>query len=125
MASRIGAGVLALLVIAACQLPGSHPSCNLMIDWVNFVQVGSTQYVAGQQPSTVLKETDLGPVYAKVKFKVSGNVCDSNYQIKDGDAAFLDPGTPIYQVNGHPAGEELAARFYGSIVLYRVMKPAQ
>ncbi len=124
MAARFGAGMLALLFTAACQLPGSHPSCNVMIDWVNFVQVGSTQYVAGPQTSTVLKETELGPVYAKVKFKVSGNVCDSNYRIKDGDAAFLDPGTPIYQVNGHPAGEELAARFNGSIVLYRVMKPA-
>jgi len=33
-----------------------------------------------------------------VKFKVSGNVCDPNYRLKDGDAAFLEVGTPIYQV---------------------------
>jgi hypothetical protein len=65
-----------------------------------------------------LQESDLGPVYAKVKFKVSGNVCDPSYKLKDGDAAFLDPGTEIYQVNGHPTTQELAARFNGQIVAY-------
>jgi hypothetical protein len=85
---------------------------------VNFIQVGSTQYVAGPTPPGDLQATDLGPVYAHVKFKVSGNVCDPNYRLKDGDAAFLDPGTPIYQVNGHPPSQELAAHFNGSIVAY-------
>lgn len=110
--------------MAACQLPGSPPSCRAQIDWVNFIQVGSTHYVAGPQSPTVLQESDLGPVYAHVKFKVSGNVCDPNYRLKDGDAAFLDPGTPIYQVNGHAAGEQLAARFNGSLVIYRAITPA-
>jgi hypothetical protein len=94
-----------------------------MIDWVNFVQVGSTHYVAGPQSPTVLKETDLGPVYANVKFKVSGNICDPNYRLKDGDAAFLDPGAPIYQVNGRSPSEQLAARFNDQILLYRALAP--
>ncbi len=89
-----------------------------MIDWVNFVEVGSTQYVAGPASPSVLQEGDLGPVYAHVKFKVSGNICSASYHLKDGDAAFLDPGTPIYQVNGHPPGMQLAARFNGRILLY-------
>ena len=89
-----------------------------MIDWVNFIQVGSTQYVAGPGWTVALQGSDLGPVYAKVKFKVSGNVCDPNYKLKDGDAAFLDPGTEIYQVNGHTPTQELAARFNGQIVAY-------
>ena len=115
----------ALVLAAACQLPWQSSTCNTSIDWVNFLQVGSTHYVAGQgsQTATVLQEGELGPEYSKVKFKVSGNVCDPNYKLKDGDAAFLDPGTPIYQVKGHPAGEELAARFNGAIVVYRVMSP--
>ena len=108
---------------AACQLPGSHPACNTSIDWVNFIEVGSTQYVAGPASPSVLKETDLGPVYAHVKFKVSGNVCDPGYRVKDGDAAFLDPGTPVYQVSGNAPGKQLAARFNGSILLYRAMAP--
>jgi hypothetical protein len=124
MASKIVVLLGVLLLSAACQLPGSSSSCNTQIEWVNFVQVGSTQYVAGPQSTTVLQEGDLGPVFAHVKFKVSGNVCDPGYRIKDGDAAFLDPGTAIYQVNGQLSSEQLAARFDGSIVVYRAMRPA-
>ncbi len=108
----------AILLMVGCQLPGSSSSCNAQIDWVNFIQVGSTQYVAGPDSANVLQESDLGSVYAHVKFKVSGNICDPNYRLKDGDAAFQDPGTPIYQVSGHPPGEELASRFIGSIAAY-------
>jgi hypothetical protein len=116
----------ALLLTAACQPPGSPPACNAQIDWVNFIEVGSSQYVAGPAGpvSIALTESDLGPVYSHVKFKVSGNVCDPSYRVKDGDAAFLDPGTPIYQVNGQAPSEELAARFHGSLVVYRAMTPA-
>jgi hypothetical protein len=113
----------ALVLVTACQLPGSSRPCA-QIDWVNFIEVGSTQYVAGlASPDVTLQEIDLGPVYAHVKFKVSANVCDPSYRLKDGDAGFLDPGTPIYQVNGHPPSEELAARFNGSLVLHRTMAP--
>lgn len=124
MARSVAFGILALFFMVACQLPGSHPTCNAMIDWVNFVEVGSTQYVAGPESPGVLQESDLGPLYTRVKFKVSGTVCDPSYRLKDGDAAFLDAGTPIYQVKGHPPGEQLAARFNGNIRLYRAMAPA-
>ena len=124
MRSKVIVVLGALLLLAACQLPGSTKSCNAQIDWVNFIQVGSTQYVAGPQSPTVLQENDLGPVYAHVKFKVSGNVCDPNYRLKDGDAAFLDPGTPINKVAGQPPGVELAARFNGQIVVFKAMTPA-
>ena len=117
MITKSAVALFAVLLIAACQLLGST-TCNTSIDWVNFVQVGSTQYVAGPEWSVVLQDGDLGPVYAKVKFKVSGNVCDPNYKLKDGDAAFLDSGTEIYQVNGHAPTQELAARFNGQIVAY-------
>jgi hypothetical protein len=114
----------ALLLMAACQSPGSSSSCNAQIDWVNFIQVGSTQYVAGPQPPASLQNSDLGPVYTHIKFKVSGNVCDPNYRLKDGDAAFLEAGTPVYQVNGHPPSDQLAAMFNGSLVVFRAMTPA-
>jgi hypothetical protein len=124
MASRVVVVLGVLLLTAACQLPGSSPTCNAQIDWVNFIQVGTTQYVAGlTQSPTVLQESDLGPVFAHVKFKVSGNVCDPNYRLKDGDAAFLDAGTPIYQVNGQPPAQQLAARFSGQIVVYKAIAP--
>jgi hypothetical protein len=121
MATRIAVALGAALLMAACTLPGSRSSCNAQIEWVNFIEVGSTQYVAGPQSQTVLEESDLGTVYAHVKFKVSGNICDPHYRVKDGDAAFLDPGTAIYQVKGHAVGEELAARFNGQIVAYKAL----
>lgn len=124
MTSRVAVGIAALFFAGACQLPGSNATCNATIDWVNFIEVGSTQYVAGPQSPVTLQQSDLGPVYAHVKFRVSGNTCDPNYRLKDGDAAFLDPGTPINQVNGHPPDEQLAARFNGSILVYRAMAPA-
>ena len=124
MTSKVVIVLGAVLLAAACELPGSPPACNAQIDWVNFIQVGSTQYVAGPQSPTVLQEGDLGPVYAHVKFKLSGNVCDPAYRLKDGDAAFLDVGTPIYQVNGHPSNDQLAAKFNGSLVVYRALTPA-
>ncbi|HEV2035886.1 MAG TPA: hypothetical protein VGU71_17115 [Candidatus Dormibacteraeota bacterium] len=121
MTSKVAVGMAMLFFAAACQLPGSHPTCNAMIDWVNFVEVGSTQYVAEPESVVPLQQSDLGPVYTRVKFKVSGNVCDPGYRLKDGDAAFLDAGTPIYQVIGHSVSEELAARFNNSILVYRAM----
>ena len=125
MASKFVGVLIVVLLTAACQLPGSASTCNAQIDWVNFIEVGATQYVAGQGASPdAVQESDLGPVYAHVKFKVSGNICDPNYRVKDGDAAFLDPGTPIYQLSAHSPAEQLAARFNGSIVLYRAIAPA-
>lgn len=56
MSIKILVVLVALLLTGACQLPGSSSSCNTQIDWVNFIQVGSTQYVAGRQTLTVLQE---------------------------------------------------------------------
>jgi hypothetical protein len=124
MGPRAVVALAFVVLTAACRLPGAASSCNAQIDWVNFIQVGSTQYVAGPQSPTILKDSDLGPVYAHVKFKVSGNTCDPSYRLKDGDAAFLDVGTPIYQVNGHSSTDQLAAPFNGSLVVYRAISPA-
>jgi hypothetical protein len=119
MASRLVAVLAVILLAGGCELPGSQQGCNsIAIDWVNFIEVGSTQYIWGTVSTTQLQESDLGPVYAQVRLKLSDTVCDPNYHPKDGDAAFLEPGTPIYQVKGQPPSEQLAARFNGHILLY-------
>jgi hypothetical protein len=115
---------MALLLVSACQLPGSAQGCsNVQIDWVDFIQLADTQYLAGLGAPMTILESDLGPVVARVKFKVAGNVCDPNYKPKDGDAAFLEPGTAIYQVNGQPVSKVLAARRNGQIIGYVAKAP--
>jgi hypothetical protein len=123
MKSRLAAALVALFT-AACQVPGGSAGCNTQIEWVDFIQVGSTQYLARLDPGSAVQESDMGSVYAKVKFKVSGSVCDPNYRLKDGDAAFLDPGTPIYQVNGFLPTQRLAVRTQGRLVVYVAGSPA-
>ena len=114
-----------VLLLTACQLPGSGQGCGtVQIDWVDFIQIGSTQYVAGQGAPASLQESDLGPVVTTVKFKVDGNVCNPNYSPKDGDAAFLEPGTAVYQVSGRPVSQAVAAHRNGQILTYQALKPA-
>ena len=122
MAARLGAG-LALLLLSACQLTGSNTACTTQIDWVDFIQVGPTQYVSTPGSPSTLQQSDLGPVVAHVKAKLAGNVCDPNYRLKDGDAGLLDVGTLIYQVNGFPLSERLAAQHNGSFVTYLAKAP--
>ena len=50
---------------------------------------------------------------------------DPNYLPKDGDAAFLDPGTPIYEVKGHPTSEVLASRRNRQILRYSGFAPVR
>lgn len=115
--------VAALITSAACQLPGTTTACP-QIDWVDFVQLGSTQYVAGIQSPGTIDQSQLGPVIAHVKFRVEGHVCDPSYRPKDGDAAFLDPGVAIYAVNGQPTTQVVAAPHDGRFVEYWAFKPS-
>jgi hypothetical protein len=116
---------MGFFLVTGCQLPGTAPGCSAVhIDWADFIQIGSAQYVAGQGAPATLQESDLGPVVAHVKFKVDGNVCDPGYRPKDGDAAFLEAGAPVYQVNGRPVNQVVAARRNGQILAYWAMTPA-
>jgi hypothetical protein len=103
--------LMALLGLSACS--------DVQIDWVNFVRFGGITYVAksdrvGRLPTDV----DLGPVFATVHFRLDGNVHDPHYQINDGDAAFLDAGTPVYSVRGYAPTFRLNARTAGRLTFY-------
>ena len=99
--------LIILLLAAGCSIGGSDgPSesggsgSNTVIDWVDFVKVGGNQYeslysLAVADPKHVTDE-----VIGKVEFTVSGNISDPGYRIKDGDAAFLPVGTPLYAIEG-------------------------
>ena len=109
--------------------PGSKLRCSPpldweaepVIDWVDFVELDGIQYVAASlDVGRPVKEDDLGPEFAQVRFKLYGNMRDPSYQIKDGDAAFLGAGTPLYRVEGYDPEFRLAACREGRLLLYEV-----
>ena len=117
------ASVAAVLLLSSCALPGIGRQCTAQIDWVDFIQIGSTQYVAGPGAPEEVDQRDLGDVVTHVKFRLSGNVCDPNYRPKDGDASFLDPGTPVYQLAGYAPAQAVAASRAGRLIRYDANPP--
>ena len=110
-------GVLAIALLvgfAGCGL--LQPTAN--IDWVNFVRFGGITYLASFNAGRELQPADLGPQFAAVRSRLEGNVHDANYQTQDGDAAFLDVGTPVYQVQGFAPTFRLAAYQNGKLALF-------
>ncbi len=98
--------------------PHQRANQQAVIDWVDFVRLGGTEYLATQTGEPNLQATDLGRVVARVQCRIDGNVSDPGYHGKDGDAAFLDPGTALYAVKGYKPSFRLAARQEGRIVLF-------
>jgi hypothetical protein len=69
------------------------------IDWVEFIKFNDRMYLLNYN-SYPIAEENLIP-YDTIRFKLSGNVNDPNYRSKNGDASFLDVGTPVYYINGY------------------------
>ncbi len=118
MAKRAFApGVLAIALLVGFAGCGLFQS-TAIIDWVNFVRFGGITYLANFNVGRELQAADLGPQFAAVRSRLEGNVHDASYQTEDGDAAFLDAGTPVYQVRGYAPTFRLAARQDGKLVLF-------
>jgi hypothetical protein len=100
-------------------LVGCVPAGSVIIDWVDFIKFNGITYLASfDHTGRPLQESDLGPIFASVQFRLDGNVHDPDYHSQDGDAAFLDAGTPVYMVRGYKPQFRLAAHRDGSIVLF-------
>ncbi len=103
--------------------PTSFPMA--ILDWADTVKFGGITYLATDDGvGRPLKEEDLGPKFAQVQHKLQDNVNDLAYETKNGDAGFLEPGTPVYEVRGYDPSFRLAAYdAYGgkTLTLYEVM----
>jgi hypothetical protein len=111
----LAASLLAASIgVAGCGLQQS----NVIIDWVNFIRFGGITYLANYHPGRELQQADLGAQFDTVRASLANNVHDPNYQARDGEAAYLAVGTPVYRVLGYAPTFRLAARQSGKIVLY-------
>ncbi|ALC92376.1 hypothetical protein AM500_23365 [Bacillus sp. FJAT-18017] len=108
--------LLLVIVLAGCQ---SNPfqQTHVEIDWVDFIKWDGVEY-DGILEGVLANESFIGKKIGEVNFKVADNVSDSNYRIKDGDAAFHEKGTALYEIKGLPGF--LAVKDEGAINGYRV-----
>ncbi len=118
---RVGLVWLGVAVLLAVGLPGCGPAArtptptpkrppSVFIDWADFLHFSGIMYVSTDPHlGRAITQGDLGPQLYTVRFKVNGNVSDPSYRAKDGDAAFLDPGTPVYALQAYAPTFRLAA----------------
>lgn len=71
-----------------------------VIDWVDFIKWDGKEY-NGIHSGVLANENYVGEKIGTVKFKVTDNVTNPEYKVKDGDAAFHEKGTEIFKIKGH------------------------
>jgi len=123
---QLGSILMAVLSLCGLTAPPAQPTppahtqapSLVMIDWVNFMQFGDIQYLASPAPGRALTSSALGPRFAQIRHTVAGAVHDPRYRPRNGDAAFLEAGTPVYLVRGYCSTFRLAVRWRGAIELF-------
>ena len=95
------------------------------ISWVPLMQFGGIQYLrewhsTGEEillGERDLAAEDLGPELYRVAFRGNG-YAGPYYLYQDGDATFLNPGTPVYAVKGYSPEFRLGTLEDGRPILY-------
>jgi hypothetical protein len=105
-----GLAIPCLLLLGAC---GGHV---VSIDWVNFVQLNGITYLAfGPAGSNA---PALGRQVGLTKRKLADNETDPGYRLKDGDAAFLEAGTPIFALADYRSTFRVEATLAGALTIF-------
>ena len=98
---------------------------DMHILWIHSIRFGGIEYVARWrviEPGTIsilseLTEEHLGPEVYRVAFRRDGYV-GLGYRYQDGDATYLNPGTPVYAVKGYSPEFWLATLDDGTVRLF-------
>jgi hypothetical protein len=100
------------------------PGCRKLVrqdaaDYLNFVKLNGITYTADRPAvGRMLREGDLGPVQTTVRCSLREKMDPTRQEPLDGDAAYLDAGSPLYQVRGYQPTFRLAARQDGRLVIF-------
>jgi hypothetical protein len=106
-----------MVLFGACSRP-NVPGANLLgscpdaeIEWIDMLMINDIKYQhhfpdpsSDEQVETIEKEKQIGTV----SYKMADSAC-SNHKMKNGDAAFLAKGTPVYSIKGYPSYFVVAA----------------
>ena len=115
---RLRSVVLAgCLLLAACG--GSARPVWSSTDYRDFLRFGGvTYYVADHGVGRPLERGDLGPRFAVVRANAPESDPAHTYRMRDGDAAFVPAGSPVFTVKGYRPSFRLAASHRGRLRLY-------
>ena len=106
--------------VSACENTPRQGNSSVMVDWVDFVQLRGTQYIAGldgQVPPVA--STQLGAVVGRVRCQLSAlKFSEMPGPNVDGDAAFLTIGTEVHAIHGFEPSCRVAARIEGANRVY-------
>jgi len=75
------------------------------IEWVDLVMINDIKYehhFPEQNDDNVQLSIEKGNEVGKVTYKMADSAC-SNHKMRNGDAAFLDEGTQIFEIKGYPS----------------------
>jgi hypothetical protein len=122
-------GAMVALLACGCDLVttptvSGGPGCRRLIrqdaaDYFNFVKLNGITYIADHPAvGRMLGEGDLGPVQATVRCSLRDKMDPTRRDPLDGDAAYLEAGSPLYRVRGYRPTFRLAARQDGRLVLF-------
>jgi hypothetical protein len=100
------------------------PGCRKLVrqdaaDYLNFVKLNGITYSADRPVvGRTLGDGDLGPVHDRVRCLLRDKMDPTRQEPQDGDAAYLEAGSPLYQVRGYRPTFRVAARQDGRLVLF-------
>lgn len=98
----------------------------MIIDYIDFLQHDGRQYLAGLTEVSPVSSTQLGEVVllSKCSFTALNDTTNQDPgPPRDGDTAFLPPGTAIHAVDGWEPECRLAAERDGRIHVYLAQEP--
>src|SRR4051812_10526914 len=88
---------------------GPEGGTATIIDYVDFVQWDGKQYLSMFAHPTRVNTAELGERVGTVRCRISDSGAGLHYRFRDGDSAFLAPGTQLFAVRGWPVRCRIAA----------------
>jgi hypothetical protein len=103
-------------MLAGCAL-GTRK--HTMIDWADVLHVGGRDYV-GKYGDRTISSADAGALVIRVRRKIADSGAGIHHKWADGDAAFLEPGTKVFEMRGYVRRFRLVALVGGEYRYYEL-----
>lgn len=98
---------------------GGSKSGIIKIDWVDFIVLNDINYHRAYLEDFNLEKDKVGKVIGKVEFNVANNIDNPKYEVKNGDAAFLEKGTKIYKLMDYSTNFRVAVYTNNEWIIYQ------